>query len=342
MNLTRRGRGAVVVLVVGTAMAVAYGSRSLEALLAPVFVALVVSAVQTRWATRPGLHRIVPDDGFVGESRTVTLETDVDVPVAGRLRERVGDGLSATGIDRNVTIDDEPITYEVDLEDRGVQELGPLELSVTDALGLTARTFSYPATDELLVYPRVYEITGGARHQLNLLAGTDEEHIRDEFDNLREYERGDSLRDIHWKSSAKRPEQDLVVKEFIAEEDLGSVVIVGEAEDGVDAMAEACASVALYLLDAGIDVGLAVPGATLAPDTGSDHRLALLRALAETDGGEVDSVAGDLHVRGTDDDAVVTMNGRSTSFATLAGTRLSAPRAPDQPTAGRTEREVVA
>jgi len=331
MALTRRGTIAVAVVVVGLALALFNGPRALFPFVGPVLVALVAAQLQVRSVGRPRLERQVPADGFVGERRTVELQFRDPPTRLVRIVDAVGDGL--TRLDDGPlwgTLGRSELSYEVRYERRGRGELGPATIGVRDSLGLVERTFEYEGVDRTLVYPTVYELTGTTTHELNMLA--DEafrQQNREEFDSLREYERGDSLRDVHWKSSAKRPADDLVVKQFVAEEDLGSVEIVAESEPGgTDAMAEAAASVALYLLDAGVEVGLSTPDESVAVDAGADQRLAVLRALAVAGPGTASGADADtaIHVEGHGGGATVTVRGRSVAFEQLVGTEMTAER----------------
>ncbi|WP_267642094.1 DUF58 domain-containing protein [Haloarchaeobius amylolyticus] len=288
MILTRRGIGAIALVVLTSAMAIRFGSRQLGAIIIPVVVALLGAGIQLYMTGRPEVTRKVPDDGYIGETKPVRLVFDLSSPVGARVVDDVPTGVRAAGNEFDTTIGDNELTYEIEYLFRGQHELGPLSVTVRDVLGLTERTYTYSMHDTVLVYPRVYTLTGATRHDLNLLPEGSPEHNREEFDSLREYARGDSLRDVHWKSSAKRTGDDLVVKEFIAEDDLGDVKIAAEAADGWDdEMAEAAASIALYLLDAGIAVGLAAPNGDLPVDAGADQREAILHRLATVGPGQV-------------------------------------------------------
>jgi uncharacterized protein (DUF58 family) len=78
------------------------------------------------------------------------------------------------------------------------------------------------------------------------------------------------------------------VKQFVSEEDVGDVHIACESADGWDDhVAEATASIALYLLDSGIRVGLSAPNGELDVDAGADQREALLMQLATVGPGTV-------------------------------------------------------
>lgn len=94
----------------------------------------------------------------------------------------------------------------------------------------------------------------------------------------------------------------------------------------MDDVAEAAASVLAYLLDAGLAVGLTVPGGRVEPGTGPDHRTELLTLLARTYPGTV----GDSRREGTDvlvqssadeEDVRVTVGDRTVAFSQLSGGR---------------------
>jgi uncharacterized protein (DUF58 family) len=245
--------------------------------------------------------------------------------------DRVDPGLDGTGNDVETTIGPSTeIQYEARIERRGRRVVGPTTIRVTDVLGLLTETFQRTDTDRFLAYPRVYELAGATRYELDLLAEEAQRHRREEFDRLREYDRGDSLRDVHWKSSAKRPDEDLIVKEFVAEEDLGAVTIVAEAdEDGGGTMASAAASLALYFLDRGIEVGVVAPDGRVPQGTGQSQRLSILSLLALTDAGGADGGAtGDLRVFGHEKGATVSRDGRELPFTDLATTEVGGERRP--------------
>ncbi|PSQ42222.1 hypothetical protein BRD17_09255 [Halobacteriales archaeon SW_7_68_16] len=175
------------------------------------------------------------------------------------------------------------------------------------------------ATTPIVVYPPVHPLTGRARHDLNLLPDAALRERREEFERLREYGRGDSLRDVHWKASAKHDE--LIVKSFVSEDDLGTVSIAAEAAPGgADRMATAVASVARYLLDAGVSVELAAPGGAVDAGSAGRHREDLLTLLARTGPGEVDPerrAAADVVVTADVDGATVATDAGSAPFAAL-------------------------
>jgi uncharacterized protein (DUF58 family) len=324
MRLTRRGKAALLVVALGVGAAFVFGARALGVIVVPVLVATVGAVVQVRRAGRPDVTRSVPEPGYIDETKPVTLHFDVSSPVAATVTDSADDGLELDGATFEATLGTTDLTYDVTYRNRGEHDLGPLTVEIVDVLGLASAEHTYGGRDTVLVYPRVYALTGSTRHELNLLPEGGFEHNREEFDRLREYDRGDSLRDVHWKSSAKRAADDLVVKEFVSEEDVGDVTIACECASGWDDhMAEATASIALYLLDSGISVGLSAPNGERETDAGADHREALLRMLATVGPGQVPEDhrdRADVVVTASDDTGVrVEMSERAVPFSSFVG-----------------------
>ena len=299
--LTRRGILVVALLAGCLYMAYAFGGRALNAVVVPIAVAIVAGYVQLRRLDRPSVERRLPAAGFPGATRTVDVVFRTDDPIPATVRDVLGPGLSSTTNHGETTIGDgEGFSYDVTYEGRGTHPIGPLEATVSDFFGFTERTFAYESRDRITVYPPVRSISGRLRTTLHQLAESTTRRQREEFDRLREYDRGDSLRDVHWKSSAKRPHDDLVVKEFTSEETIGELRIAAETHDRRDdELATVTASVVAFLLDAGFSVGLTTPEATVSPASGTDHRTLLLETLATLGPGRVpsdDVDDADLHV----------------------------------------------
>jgi len=345
MILTRRGYAVVGVVALGVANAALWGPRALNAVVAPAGVAVVAAVVLVRRIDRPDMERVLVEEGFVGETHAVELRFDADAAFTGHVVDGVPDLLSASGNEITTAIEETTVTYDLTFARRGAHELGPARVVARDVLGLAERTFEYDETRELLVYPRIHDLTGRARHELNLLPDVELVNNRGAFDNLREYERGDSPRDIDWKSSAKAPDDDLVVKEYVDEADLGTVLVAAEtaesgrlsageaaaaARESADAMAEAAASIAAFLLDAGLSVGVSAPGGTLAPGEAHDQRAAVLELLARTGPGDVGAdhrEEADLLVHADGGEVTVSMGGEAVPFSRLAGDDAVEPQA---------------
>ena len=108
------------------------------------------------------------------------------------------------------------IAYRLPSDRRGVVEVGPLDVVVTDPFGLTSVRTRAAGTASLTVFPRVDQIepprqaagpdpTSGAAHPSALGRSGDEFHA------LRPYVIGDDLRRVHWASTARTG--DLVVRQ---------------------------------------------------------------------------------------------------------------------------------
>lgn len=330
MRLTRRGQAMVVVIVAAIAMGAMFGARGLNAVAAPGAVALLAAAIQVWRLDAPSFEREVPANGYRGEAVPIRLHFRVDRPFSARVHDVVDEGLSAEGNDRALALQSGTIEYEIHLDDRGEQSIGPTFVEARDVLGLVRRTIRYPGRDEMLVRPQVHLLAGPRREDLVRLYGGHSDE-RQEFDHLRHYERGDPLRDIHWKSSAKQPDDQLIVKEFAAEEGTRSVVIAAGAAPGQDdAMADAAASIAVDLLRTGVSVGLTTPSGHLEPDVGLDHRNRLLDHLAVARAGSPSGAAqADIRIESTRDGVRVELTDTGFSFRELAGVPVEAPNPTD-------------
>ena len=339
MRPTIRGWTVLVAVAAAMAMAWQYGPRALNALVTPLLVVFVAGLVTTVRTNRPEIERSPVPDGAVGDRRTVGIGLETGAAVSATVSDAVGDGLTVTAVGTGGTTDtgdgsrighpaaetilegDDRFEYEIRLEERGEHSLGPVTITVSDVLGLFRRRFTVEASTTVLVYPPVRELRSGSARELgttlDVIAGSD----REEFDRLREYQRGDSLRDVHWKSAARRPDADLIVTEYATEE-TGAVTVAADCGPGRDdELATAVASVTVHLLEAGVRVGVVLPDADLEPGSGRDHRYDLLARLARLEAGELGDrrrEAADVVVRADAEGTRVVADGRTIPFERLA------------------------
>lgn len=313
MRPTRRGVVVGGVAVVGTALAFAFGGRSLNAVVLPAVVALVAGAAELTFRPDVAVRRTPPPDGFPGETHEVTLTFETDDPFPATVSDRLGEGLDGDSTAETV-VGREPVRYEVHYASRGRHELGPALLVDEDILGLFRRTRPLFESDAVLVYPRVRPLSSAGVANLTgggPLRGPPE---RGEFDTLREYVHGDSLRDIHWKSSARQDA--LVVQEYADAPDPDAVTVVAGATGGFDdAMAEATASVAMALLDEGMPVALWTPEGRA--EAHGDDRGALLERLATVGAGRTPEVNADVTVSADSEGTRVRVGDRELPFERL-------------------------
>ncbi|QCC48833.1 DUF58 domain-containing protein [Halobellus limi] len=263
---------------------------------------------------------------------------------AGDGAATAGSGTTTAG-DREAvieaTVGGDAVTYDVTPKRRGEHEIGPASVVATDVLGLVERTREVDARDALVAFPRVRSLSGAVRADLRAASRSRSAAGRDEFDGLREYVRGDALRDVHWKSSAKR--DGLVVREFTADADpehvtVAAGTVTGETRVGVerpeddgggtgdgsartnddgaaDAMAEAAASVCLSLVRDGAGVTLTTPSGSV--EAAAGRRRELLDHLAVVEGGPVPRESADVEIVAGADSTTVRFDGRERDFETL-------------------------
>ena len=149
----------------------------------------------------------------------------------------------------------------VECERRGLYRLGPHRLHFADLFGFFTATVDFAESDVLLIYPRVVQLPAIAMPRGNA-AGADRRRRSMQgvqpAASVRDYQIGDSLRYIHWPTSAHRG--DLTVKEMELEPS-GDVWIVldldrtGHSGEGAESTLEyavvVAASLAAALLDSG-------------------------------------------------------------------------------------------
>jgi uncharacterized protein (DUF58 family) len=150
------------------------------------------------------------------------------------------------------------VAYTVRADVRGRYEVGPLVVRLTDPFGLCELTRAFPSVDRLTVIPQV--ITLPAVRLASEYAGTGDSRARsvavhgEDDAATREYRRGDDLRRVHWKSTARTGEL-MVRREEQPWESRATVVLdtraVAHRGEGPTASFEwavsAAASVAVHL-----------------------------------------------------------------------------------------------
>jgi uncharacterized protein (DUF58 family) len=184
------------------------------------------------------------------------------------------------------------VAYTVRADVRGRYEVGPLVVRMTDPFGLCELSRAFPSTDHLTVIPQVdprpairlpgeYAGSGESRSRSVAVHGEDDAATR-------EYRRGDDLRRVHWKSTARTGEL-MVRREEQPWESRATVVLdtrgFAHRGDGPTASFEfavsAAASVAVHLRQAGYKLRLVTgSGVDLDAGEGAGEGL-LLDHLAE-------------------------------------------------------------
>lgn len=179
-------------------------------------------------------------------------------------------------------------TYRILCRPRGVYPIGPVTISVADPLGLAAVTGTAGPIDPLVVYPAVEDLTGypsirGRSVALNAIRPDHNQAGGEDFYTLREYQRGDDLRRVHWPSSAHRDV--LMIRQMETPWQARALVLldiraeVYESEASFEHAVRGAASVVRHLARAGFAADV-VTGFT---STDVSHYAATMEALAIVD-----------------------------------------------------------
>jgi uncharacterized protein (DUF58 family) len=232
--MTRRGRLALALGATTYLAAWAFGSKILYPVGIGLPVAVLLAWLWTAVANRPlGIRRtLAAGERVEGEDVEVTVRLTSErrlVPARWTLRERIGKlgevdtPVGATGFAR----------YVLKRLPRGRYEFEGAAAVIEDPFGLERVEQPLEAPGALLVYPRLVELNrlfseGGTRSHdgrrllLRRPSGFD-------LHSVREYEHGDSLRKVHWRSTARRAQ--LMVKE-LEDAPRDEVAVVLDADPG--------------------------------------------------------------------------------------------------------------
>ena len=355
MRPTRRGY-AVVAVVVGTvAVGSVFGARTLDAVVLPSAVALFAAVVQLWWVSTPSVTRTLPPAEIAGTERTITVSLDGRRGVPATVRERLptdvdvaadpSEGRGGDAADHeavvNAAIGGDAVSYAVVPRRRGAHTIGPATVVVTDVLGLVQRSFVVDIRDTLVAYPRIGTLPTAVQAELRASYLSHDTTQRDEFDDLREYVRGDALRDVHWKSSARHGE--LMVMEFTDQTDPDRVTVaagVAESADttadddagGVatlgDRMADAAATVCVSVLRGGGSVSLSTPSGSA--DASPGRIRPALDHLASAERGRVPTPDADIVVVADAEGVSVRFDGREHRFEGPIGDASPLRTAPEE------------
>ncbi len=214
-GLTNRGRSFLAAGITAVVCAILLGQPTLTrvgVLLAvlPLVAALVIGRTRYQLALR---REVTPHLVSAGQPATIRLELtnegrrrtgllllEEQLPYALGSRPRfVVDGIGP-GWHRAVT-------HQVRSDVRGRHEIGPMTVRVTDPFGLVELERAFHNTEPLVVTPRVVPLpptglsgawTGSGDNRPRSFATGSAEDV-----TVREYRRGDDLRRVHWRSSAR-------------------------------------------------------------------------------------------------------------------------------------------
>ncbi|WP_193613025.1 DUF58 domain-containing protein [Nocardioides lijunqiniae] len=217
-STTPAGRAVILLGLVSTVVAAEAGYEEFRLIAVMcgllVLVALLLFALPTRVRARLELrpaHTIAGETGL-GELQVTNLRLTplyhplVSVPLDAERDDRRG--AQRVHVRMPVLRRNQPVVeqFEVPAVRRGVLRVGPAGARRTDPLGFFQRQAAWSSAAELLVRPRMVSVEGLGPGSVKDLEGTPSDQVSMSdlaFHALREYVRGDDLRHVHWRSSAR-------------------------------------------------------------------------------------------------------------------------------------------
>lgn len=198
-------------------------------------------------------------------------------------------------------------TYRVMCRPRGVYRVGPVRAVSADPLGLAELPAPDGPTDKLVVYPTVERLTGFpiVRGQDPTMAASRPEHSQrggEDFYTLREYQRGDDLRRVHWPSSARTDH--LMIRQLETPWQSRALVLldvrgsVYESDAAFETAVSGAASVVSHLVGSGFDADLWAGDPNAIDATRYSAALEKLALVQPSDDIDIQAVATRIRQRG--------------------------------------------
>lgn len=217
--------------------------------------------------------RVVVGDRAVG---ALTLANDSSRAILpSRVVLPVGAGRGEFGIHRLAPGERAEELFAIPTERRGVVQVGPVSVVRGDPLGLFERAHRRDEPVDLYVHPRTVRFEGqslGFLRDLEGLPATDLSRDDVSFHALNEYQPGDDLRHVHWRSTARTGT--MMVRHY--EETRRSHFVIGLSRSAGDYASDAefelgisaAGSIGLRALADSQRVEVRVQGRSLPADTG--------------------------------------------------------------------------
>lgn len=253
----------------------------------------------------PDVSRVVPGNLPLGRWSDVTLT--VRHPLRRSLRLRVFDHVPATmlfdALPQEATLEPDNhvmLGYRVRPQARGLFRFEHCELQLSGPLGLFQRRRLLPVVDETRVYPDFSRLRGSGLQGLDNWLDRLGVHTRQrrglglEFQQLREFRDGDTLRQIDWKATARARQP--IARDYQDERDQQILFLIDcgrrmRSQDDelshFDHALNACLLLAHVALRQGDAVGLATfandAPRYVPPAKGANQLRSLLNALYDMD-----------------------------------------------------------
>ncbi|MDD5129452.1 MAG: DUF58 domain-containing protein [Candidatus Omnitrophica bacterium] len=187
------------------------------------------------------------------------------------------------------------IKYDYLCSKRGEYKAGPFVVYFFDPLNLFFFRRVYHVYSGVVVYPKIFRIEKFPPLTKSVLPWFGIETARssgddDEFYGVREYKEGESVKKIHWISSARKNK--LIVKQFQLQSFFGTTIVfnlekarnIGEGKESVaEYIIKIAASVAHYLTERGVSIELLAHIGEIVHlpfNKGQEHLESILRILA--------------------------------------------------------------
>jgi uncharacterized protein (DUF58 family) len=226
--------------------------------------------------------------------REITFQIKDEYPPELELR---GDRLLIVTPKRRITREAEAmVSYRLYAASRGDYGFGDIILRWRGPWGLVIKQARLPAAERIKVYPNINEARRhelSARRNRQLLFGLRKTRVRGhgrEFESLRDYVRGDEIRNISWTATARRGR--LITKQYQIERNQSIVVMLDagrlmtsriEHLSKLDHAINAALSIGYVATSAGDNVGLLVFNRQVVtyipPQRGHAQLLAMTEAL---------------------------------------------------------------
>lgn len=178
---------------------------------AVVFAVMLLIGLPFLLGSRAYLIRIAVDRARVTAGGAVHLAVEIEnasarpaLPATAELP--VGEALREIAVPFIGPRGSAVVPVEIGTASRGVIEVGPMTLARRDPLGLVRREITWRDRHLIHVHPRTVPLPPGSSGLVRDLEGASSRRLTDSdlsFHAVRDYVRGDALRHVHWKSTAK-------------------------------------------------------------------------------------------------------------------------------------------
>lgn len=194
------------------------------------------------------------------------------------------------------------LTYEITPTRRGRYVIGPLRLHATDPFGIAVTERVLGETSEVLVPPRVWELTSQNRSGVDGLTARTAPFTTPHGDDamVRDYRAGDDVRRIHWRSTARTGA--LMVRHSQPESALSVTVLLDNrqirpstpaAEEAFEWIVEVATSIAVHCAANRYHLSTVTPDETLVRPSEVPSPASILAAHAELTPTHADSISSD-------------------------------------------------